>query len=182
MLDHTRDLVQAFHPGGDARAAAAQARILELLERGTTAFHRTHYEPGHITASAIVLRSGRSATNPEVLLVFHRRLERWLQPGGHVDPDDVDVIAAARREVVEETGIATDAPTSLVGLDVHEIPARRDEPRHYHHDLVFRFDALTDDVSVSPESRSVRWCGVDHLAGLGPDAALLSAVGRALRG
>jgi 8-oxo-dGTP pyrophosphatase MutT (NUDIX family) len=179
VLDHTRSLVQAFDPAKDARAAEARRQILALLEAGAAAFRRNHFDPGHITASAIVLRE--RIGQREVLLVLHRRLDRWLQPGGHVDPDDTDVIAAARREVREETGVVVEDSADLVGVDVHGIPAGRGEPPHFHHDLVFLMTPRTSELVVSEESREVRWCPVDALGEMNPDAALRSAVQRALQ-
>src|SRR2546430_14722206 len=81
-----------------------------------------------------------SAERSHILLVFHKRLGRWLQPGGHIEPDDRDTSEAAAREVEEETG---DAPRReenplLVGVDVHEIPTSGREPAHLHHDVVWR--------------------------------------------
>ncbi|HEY2825425.1 MAG TPA: NUDIX domain-containing protein [Gemmatimonadales bacterium] len=175
MLQHTQRLVEAFDPGPDARAAAAKWRILDLLRAGPSVFTRAHYDPGHITASAIVI----SERGDEVLLVFHKRLARWLQPGGHIDPGDHDTLAAARREVLEETGVLVGDDVALIGLDVHAIPAARGEPDHLHHDLVFRMRACTTALQVSEESTDVRWCAVTTLEDLKPDAALRSAVARA---
>jgi 8-oxo-dGTP pyrophosphatase MutT (NUDIX family) len=95
-----------------------------------------------------------------VLLVHHRRLDRWLLPGGHVEPDDPAVDHAARREVIEETGavLAGNGGAPLIGIDVHGIPARRDQPYHLHHDILFFFHAEADDCRPSEESRAVLWC------------------------
>jgi len=144
---------------------------------GEAAFLRDHYVPGHITASAVVT----APTGDAVLLVLHKRLKRWLQPGGHIDPTDADTTPAARREVLEETGVEVADGWTLVGLDVHAIPAARGEPDHYHHDLVFHFQATTDELTISDESADLRWCKASDLEGLDPDAALRSAVERALR-
>ena len=97
-----------------------------------------------------------------VLLVLHRRLQRWLLPGGHVEPEDAAIGDAGRREVVEETGaiLRIDPLPRLVGVDVHGIPPRKDEPFHLHHDLCFRFQAESVSFVPSEEVREVAWCPV----------------------
>lgn len=136
---HAADLVRAHQPA-DAEEAAHRDAILALLDSGAASgadvFGRDHMEPGHLTASAFVV----DAEAHHVLLIWHLKLERWLQPGGHIEPGDADVLAAAAREVAEETGLTGCAPLGrgLFDVDVHTIPARggaRPEPAHRHFDL-----------------------------------------------
>ena len=171
--------VESFEPLGNPRHERGRELTLELLRRSSDPFDRVDYEPGHITASAVVFSPDRT----RVLLVFHNRLQLWLQPGGHVEGSDPDVLAAARREVGEETGAALHPPGNpqLVGVDVHEIPPARGEPRHLHHDLVFRLVARSEKVQVSSESRSVVWCPVQDLSDYQADDALRGVVDRAVR-
>ena len=131
--------------------------ILMLLECTSDPFSRHQFHPGHITGTGMVV----APDGERILLVHHRRLNRWLLPGGHVEAGDPEIWDAARREVIEETGAAlTDDPAPpLAGLDVHGIPAGKGEPYHLHHDMLFTFRALADDCRVSPESRAVAWCG-----------------------
>jgi len=160
------------------RAVKALQVTRALLRQSADPFSRTSYDPGHITASGVVLTPDQA----RVLLVFHRRLQRWLQPGGHVELTDSDLAETARREVLEETGVDLDPEmrARLVGVDVHQIPEREDEPSHFHHDVVFRFVARAD--RIAPEwGREVRWCDVDRLADYDADEALRRAVARALR-
>ena len=80
-----------------------RARILQLIEQTERPFSREQYTPGHVTASAFV-------TNPEhteLLLILHSKLQLWLQPGGHVEAEDGDIVASARREVLEEVGVSS---------------------------------------------------------------------------
>jgi 8-oxo-dGTP pyrophosphatase MutT (NUDIX family) len=143
---------------------AVAARIRALATAHADCFERT-CRPGHVTASAWVTTPAAD----RFLLVHHRKLNRWLQPGGHVDGDP-DVVAAALREVREETGLArlwlADAGAARMpfDLDVHIIPARYDaagalvEDAHEHHDVrqwVIADDALAPQVS--DESHAVRW-------------------------
>ena len=172
-------LLRPFDPGPDARAAESLARTLALLAGSPAPFSRRSFDPGHITASGIVL----SADARRVLLIFHRRLERWLQPGGHVEPEDADLAATAEREVLEETGVALDAalPRVVVGVDVHDIPRREpDEPPHLHHDIVFRFRTVPGARAAPEHGRDVVWCPVHDLDRYDVDDPLKRSVARAL--
>jgi 8-oxo-dGTP pyrophosphatase MutT (NUDIX family) len=143
-----------FHDPQDGAAMKSLALILQLLESSPAPFSRDQFTPGHITCSGLVLApDGR-----QILLVHHRRLERWLLPGGHVEPDDLTIADTARREVVEETGALLTSAAAIAGADVHGIPAKRAEPYHLHHDLLFAFQAMAETILVSAESHAVAWC------------------------
>lgn len=150
-------LVEAFHELADGSATKSRELTLLLLACTPAPFSRRQFTPGHITAAGLVF----APDGERLLLVHHRRLDRWLLPGGHVEPDDAEIWDTARREVIEETSaqIATNPRPPLIGLDVHGIPAKRGEPYHLHHDLIFQFQALAEDLQVSEESRAVVWCG-----------------------
>ncbi|HTX36602.1 MAG TPA: NUDIX domain-containing protein [Bryobacteraceae bacterium] len=150
-------LVRAFSDPADGEALKSRELILLLLECGPAPLSRYTFTPGHITCSGLVL----APDGERVLLVHHRRLDRWLLPGGHVEPDDPEIWDAARREVVEETGavLAPNPPVdALVGVDVHGIPMHGRQPYHLHHDLTFFFQAVSEEFHVSEESRAVAWC------------------------
>jgi 8-oxo-dGTP pyrophosphatase MutT (NUDIX family) len=148
-------LLHRFDPNSDGEACKSRELALALLASSPEPFSRRQFNPGHITCTGLVLSPGRD----RILLVLHRRLQRWLLPGGHVEPDDPLIGDAGRREVVEETGaiLRADAAPLLVGVDVHGIPPRRDDPFHLHHDLIFRFQAETDAFHTSEEVREVAW-------------------------
>jgi 8-oxo-dGTP pyrophosphatase MutT (NUDIX family) len=167
-------MVADFDPGADERAKSSTFQLIQLLQNSAAPFSRTTYDPGHVTASAVVL----SPDGQSVLLVYHERLGRWLQPGGHIEADDRSVVAAARREVLEETGIpVTVSNPPLVSVDVHQIPPARGEPRHLHHDLMFRFVL---DTAVRPaEGTNAVWCSLAQLDRYGVDGALRSGLARA---
>ena len=158
--DHLRRLLEAHVPA-DAREDAHKSRILRLLETSEQPFSRTQYAPGHVTASAFVLAPGGS----ELLLILHGKLRLWLQPGGHVEPDDADILAAARREVLEETGIAALEPVGagLLDLDVHDIPARADQPAHAHFDVRFVFTTPGRDFRAGSDAHDARWVPIAAL-------------------
>jgi 8-oxo-dGTP pyrophosphatase MutT (NUDIX family) len=166
----------------DASAQKSQELTLQLLNHTPTPFSRAQFAPGHITTTGLVLHPDLDA----VLLIHHRRLNRWLLPGGHVEPEDQTIFDSARREVLEETGVALvpglEAP--LAGLDVHGIPPGKGEPFHYHHDLIFAFRAGSASLVIqAPEVREARWFQISSLAKEVPElpASILSSIRRALQ-
>src|SRR5262249_20603119 len=122
------------HDPADDEEAADVARLLAFVSAHANPFDRGIAE-GHLTGSAIVVDAAAERT----LLLFHRKLKRWLQPGGHAESGESTGEKVALREVEEETGLQAialhpHAPRPL-DVDVHDIPARKDEPAHEHLDL-----------------------------------------------
>jgi len=152
-LQHLRDLLAAHAPV-DVREAGYVQRMTELLGSTGDPFARSHFMPGHFTASAFILSPDES----KLLLIDHSKIKRWLQPGGHIDADDVDVVAAARREAEEEAGLSDlQQIGSLFDVDVHPIGARNFEPDHEHFDLRFLFRADTWDAKAGSDANGARW-------------------------
>lgn len=153
-------------------------RIIAFVEAHAGCFERTLAE-GHVTGSAWVVNPERT----HALLVHHRRLGRWLQPGGHCDGNP-DVLATALREVLEETGIeARPMSEAVFDVDVHDIPARGAEPAHVHYDIRFLAEAPLSAVPVvSPESRDVRWVALGAIASLSTDESVLRLVAKTCTG
>ncbi len=126
---------------------------------------------GHITASAWVVNS----TNDSVLLVHHKKLGRWLQPGGHCD-GDCDTLAVARKELLEESGLGTAAllHDGIFDLDIHQIPKRGNDPEHLHYDVRYCFVASNSFVpECSHESNSVSWVFLAKLSAIANDESVL---------
>jgi 8-oxo-dGTP pyrophosphatase MutT (NUDIX family) len=148
--------------------------MLQLVQSDLDPFARTSYEPGHFTASAFIV-----TPHDDILLVFHARLKKWLQPGGHIDAADPDVFAAARREVLEETGVVLDerAQGSLFDLDIHRIPARPNEPAHEHFDVRTLWRIPKQSVTAGSDALEVRWHALSEIDFENLDESL----GRALR-
>jgi 8-oxo-dGTP pyrophosphatase MutT (NUDIX family) len=165
---------------GDPAAARARAAAAALLATPAP-FDRAQTDPGHFTASALVVAPARDA----VLLIHHRTFDLWIQPGGHFDPSDRSVEEAARREVLEETGLAALVPMPgaplLLDLDVHDIPAnlRRGEGPHRHYDLRLLFLATDAALRPSAEVGGARWVPFDALHALATDDSVRRAVARA---
>jgi 8-oxo-dGTP pyrophosphatase MutT (NUDIX family) len=169
-LDAARKALLDYLPV-DPREQEFRARMLRLLE-APASLSRSHFEPGHLTASAFVLSPEADA----VLLIFHRKLGIWVQPGGHVEPSDFDLEAAARREVAEEVGLELVGPAAAVfDLDIHDIPARKDEPAHQHFDVRFCLHAPTRVFAASDEVADARWVALSEIDQLTSDESVLRA-------
>jgi adenosylhomocysteinase len=132
----------------------------QLFDRG--------YARGHITASAFIISPDRE----EVLLVHHRGLDAFLQPGGHLEPSDRSPLSGALREVKEETGITALRQVQVnshdlvpLDIDIHHIPAnnKKSEPGHYHYDFRYLFVSRTRDISPSAEIAGWRWVNISAL-------------------
>ena len=136
-------------------------RFISLIRNFHHCFQR-NLVSGHITASAWVF----DHYTKKVLLVHHKILNRWLQPGGHADGDE-NVINVARKEVKEETGLNTLSlfNANIFDLDIHLIPHHKNIQAHYHYDIRFLFTA---DSRLSPEvndeSNQVLWVPIDEVA------------------
>lgn len=147
--------------------AATVRRIRELVENHSDCFDR-NCKPGHITGSAWIV----SQDLTQHLLTHHRKLNRWLQVGGHADGNS-SPFSVALREACEESGMSRFSPVKNGGrllpldIDVHRIPARHSEPEHEHHDLRYLLVADRDqEIKVSHESHDVRWFTSDQVMSL----------------
>lgn len=151
----------------------------EMLER-IIAFvgeHENFYSRdlliGHLTGSAWIIDESFS----HALLLHHGKLNKWLQPGGHIE-DDVDMLAAALREAYEETGVAVRPHSpAIFDVDIHEIPARPDEPAHFHYDVRFLLVAdRTAPLLVTSESKDLAWVAMGQIETLTQEESVLRMV------
>jgi 8-oxo-dGTP pyrophosphatase MutT (NUDIX family) len=170
-------LLTAYRPT-EADEQSYRLQMLEVAAAAVDPTARDEYRPGHFTASAFILHPDGS----RVLLVHHGKIGIWVQPGGHVDPEDTDLVAAARREVAEETGITELTPIGdgLFDIDVHTFPEGSGQPRHLHFDLRFGFVAGQDAIVTTDEVRDCRWVTWEELPALGVGRSVFRPVGRLL--
>ena len=155
--------------------AVDRDRMIQLLDRRSTCFSRMAF-PAHFTGSALVV----SWDGACVLLHHHRKLDRWLQFGGHCDGSE-DVLSVARREALEESGIAGLTPISNqpFDLDIHEIPAFGAEPAHEHYDVRYLFAAPNGaTATISSESNELRWFTLEQAQHQNLDRGLLRMIAR----
>ncbi|OZI06649.1 NUDIX hydrolase [Siphonobacter sp. BAB-5385] len=161
--------------GYEADTAEEQGMKTEL-----TAFVRQHEDcfertllVGHVTGSAWVLDKTRTL----VLLMHHRKLDRWFQPGGHCDGNP-DVQEVAQREAWEETGVVVKPVSEAIfDVDIHTIPARGQEPEHLHYDVRFLFEAdATQPIVINQESKDIRWVPLADVTTLNDEESIARMV------
>jgi 8-oxo-dGTP pyrophosphatase MutT (NUDIX family) len=167
--------------------AGVVERICSLVEGHADCFERT-CRPGHITGAAWIA----SADRRRFLLTHHRKLDRWLQLGGHAD-GQCSVDEVALREAREESGLTAFDFFPIVGVlmpfdvDVHRIPVRYDaegrilEDAHEHYDIRFLLVAHAgQQVSASDESHEVGWFTPDEIRHLTDEESVLRMLRKAL--
>ena len=169
------------HQCADEKERKDRAFIRNCLAGEFSCFGQVNVE-AHLTGSAFVLDESQ-----RVLFTFHRKLNRWLQLGGHSESHERCLSETALREAKEESGLPDlifhpEYHPKLVDVDVHRIPSRADKPAHYH--LDFRYVFLTcvpERIVVSSESERLTWFSIEDALRLDIDPALSRALGK-LRG
>jgi 8-oxo-dGTP pyrophosphatase MutT (NUDIX family) len=170
------NLLAAYAPATPDEAAKQQ-EITHFVQTHTDCFRR-ELAVGHITGSAWVTSSDSAQT----LLTHHRKLDKWLQLGGHCDGDrDNDVLAVALREAEEESGIRGIVPKipDIFDLDIHLIPERGTESAHLHYDI--RFWLVADSAAplrITQESKALRWVALDEVQHLTQEESIQHMVAK----
>ena len=126
---------------------------------------------GHVTGSSWIVNYPGTHT----LLTHHKKLNKWLQPGGHADGDS-DILQVARREADEESGLVglKVEDGEIFDIDVHKIPARANETQHLHYDIRFVFRAHgSEEFVVSEESHDLAWVGIAQLESYNVDESVM---------
>ncbi len=144
--------------------------VLGFLETNKNCFNRDN-EIGHFTGSAWVIDRERTS----VLMTHHKKLNLWLQLGGHADgcPHLQDV---AYSEAKEESGLNRFLFLSknIFDLDIHLIPPNEYEPQHFHYDIRFLLetDHGPEDIVISDESHDVAWVRFEDVNSLNPEKSI----------
>lgn len=159
----------------DPDAERHRRQVLEFLDAHDDALHRACTD-GHLTGSALVVEPAAE----RFVLLHHRKLRRWLQPGGHCD-GDANLAAVALREATEETGMdGLRVDPVAIDVDVHEVAPPAEGP-HLHLDVRFLVVAPAGaDPAGNHESTEIRWATVDDLDDLAVDDGTRRMIGRGL--
>ncbi|GAB3956988.1 NUDIX hydrolase [Spirosoma harenae] len=158
------------HTPVDSNEKAMTEATINFVEMHPDCFDRSLLI-GHITGSAWILSPDRQQT----LLIHHRKLDRWLQPGGHADGDP-DVAAVALKEAQEETGLTTLRllDSAIFDVDIHSIPERNGVPEHLHYDIRFLLEAdQKEPFGFSDEIKNIQWFQVDMVKSLTNSESIL---------
>lgn len=164
MLGQDLRLRQAFESYSQRHREHEEVarEFLTLLDEGGVDPFTRERLAGHFTGSAWLV----SVDGQRALLTHHRKLQRWLQLGGHADGDH-DLTAVALREAEEESGLSglALASTEIFDLDRHWIPERKDVPGHWHYDVRYVVVAGSNEqFVVSEESLELAWRPVAEIA------------------
>ena len=140
--------------------AASVQTFSDFLRSDSAVFER-HFAVAHFTGSAWLV----SADGDRALLMHHRKLGLWLQPGGHADGDS-DLAGVALREAQEETGVRDlFVEGGIFDIDRHRISARGSEPEHWHYDVRYVLRAGSDErFTINEESHALAWRSVAEIA------------------
>jgi 8-oxo-dGTP pyrophosphatase MutT (NUDIX family) len=164
ILEQLNKYVEKY-PEGKEEAEAVIQFVNE--HEGEDLVSRKNFR-GHITTSAFIIDENADA----LLLLKHKSLERWLQPGGHVDATDASLADSALREACEETGLDAGSLTlvsnNIFDVDSHLIPEniKKQEPGHVHHDIRFLFKCSnSNSLNISlEESTDSKWIPFSDLS------------------
>ena len=164
----------AYQPPDPREAAAADA-LRAFVMAHPDCFERS-LAIGHITGSAWIVDPDRTSA----LLTYHRKLDKWLQLGGHADGDP-DILRVALREAREESGLEEIRAVSkdIFDIDIHVIPARAAEREHLHYDVRFLLEAdPRAPLTASHESRSLAWVPLGEIERLNPEESITRMVAK----
>jgi 8-oxo-dGTP pyrophosphatase MutT (NUDIX family) len=162
LFDDAVDVLSAWEPASD-EAELARKHTLELLADGPAAMTRAH-RAGHVTASTLIVGADR-----RMLLCLHGRMNTWMQLGGHCEPGDPTLAAAALREATEESGIeGLELDLEPIDANIHPVRCRPadGEPTTgtYHFDVRFvAFAPPGATEQISEESHALGWFTEDDL-------------------
>ena len=148
-------------------------KFIKFISEFDDCFERTQ-KFGHITGSGLVTDKSMK----RVLLTHHKKLNKWLQLGGHADGNP-NIIEVAQKEVIEDSGIndTSVADDNIFDIDAHLIPARKKEPEHYHFDIRYLFlTNSNENYIISDESHDLKWIPVDQVRDYNTDENIIRMI------
>ncbi|HAZ11382.1 MAG: hypothetical protein A2X86_20115 [Bdellovibrionales bacterium GWA2_49_15] len=176
-----------FYKTWNAQEEVSRQQMVKFIQGNENCFLSQHppilgaeaeNEIGHITGSAWIVNASRK----KVLLTHHRKLNKWIQLGGHSDGCSIP-LETAIREAREESGIVTLRPITeqIFDLDIHHVPARKKLAAHLHYDVRFYFEAPdTENFIVSEESFNLKWIPLAEVSQYCGDESVLRMCAKSL--
>ena len=163
--------LQSYHPT-EGNETKMHTDFLSFISTYENCFERSLLT-GHVTASALVV----DPVHQKVLLLHHKKLGRWLQPGGHCDGNP-DTLEVALTEVQEETGLAISVNEAPVfDVDIHRIPEHKGVPEHLHYDVRYLFEASSDQSpEQNHETNAVRWINIRDIENYTTEESILRMI------
>lgn len=169
MIKSEEDLVELLQnsPKDTEEESNDHARILTAIGNANGDIFENTTLPGHVTASGIICNKELD----HMLLIHHKKLDIWIQPGGHSDGNH-DTLDETYREVVEETGISRDqlelVQQEPIDIDIHDLPAdtKRGIGEHNHLDVRYLFTVDKDSVIFNmqeDEVHAIKWFSFDEI-------------------
>lgn len=149
-------------------------KFLEYLHnpenRGQNCVDRKNFN-GHITTSALVIK--KVGGKEKVLVLWHKTFQKYMQPGGHIDPPDKTCFEASVREVKEEAGLDVEIGDGVFGeipisIDAHPIAKneKKIEEAHIHFDLCFLLRLKNENQEIKNEDEGVddaQWIDISEI-------------------
>ena len=147
------------HQPTDSQEIEMRFQTIAFVNQYPDCFERS-LAIGHVTGSAWILNNAKT----HALLIHHRKLDAWFQPGGHAD-GETDISIVATNEAQEETGlVAKLIDNQIFDIDIHEIPARKSDPAHLHYDIRFLVEAdMADQIQQNHETKAICWIELDQI-------------------
>lgn len=172
-LDNLKSLLATYETEGE-KGNYDRLQMLRLLEnKGIKAFYRENIE-NHFTASAWIVHPQQE----EVLLLHHKKLNKWLQAGGHAD-GEVNLEKVARKEAEEETGLKNLqlVSTAIFDIDIHTIPTHKGIPQHDHYDVRFAYFCENKEYTkINSESNHFQWINYKEVETVTQETSILRMV------
>lgn len=161
----------------DPHESSMAAQMIAFIEQHPDCAERS-LKIGHLTGSAWIV----DATRRRTLLTHHRKLNKWLQLGGHAD-GELDLLSVALREAREESGLTKLRVVSpeIFDVDCHRIPARGAEPEHWHYDIRFMIEAdPLESLCISEESHDLAWVEIGRMEDYSREVSMTRMAGKTL--
>ena len=138
---------------------ATTKKFIDFIQNNQDCFS-PQLEKGHITASGFILNQKKDSC----LLIFHQKLKKWLQPGGHLENETPQ--SAVLREVYEETGLKflSFFQKEIFDLDIHFIPNYKNIKSHLHFDIRYLlYEKNSQKIKKNRESSDICWVKLDKI-------------------